>query len=254
MPSPPPQCHRPPALLVPSCNSGDIATIAGTGMRGYSGDDGPALAAALVSFEGGSITVDPAGALYFAQSFTQANMAIRRIGTDGVITTIAGATSTPPMLQPTGVGSDAAGDIYIADQGWIWKRDPKGNVTPVAGTGVSGVSGDEGPALKAQINAYGVTVGPKGELYIDDYLDTGIRRIVDTAGIIHRFSGTGGYGALGDGGPASAAAFGLGNYAIAADQHGNVYLSDNDNHRIRMVDPSGTVRTVVGTGRPGLLG
>jgi hypothetical protein len=247
-----PAAAMPPTTCPPGTvlHSGDIATIAGTGDWGYSGDDGPAISAALVSSEGGSITADPAGAVYFSQD----DQAIRRIGVDGVISTIAGGSSTPPMRQPTGVGSDAAGDIYIADQGWIWKRDPQGNVTPVAGTGVSGVSGDEGPALKAQINAYGVTVGPKGDLYIDDYLDTGIRRTIDTAGIIHRFSGTGGYGDLGDGGPATAAAFGLGNYAIAADQVGNVYLSDNDHYRIRMVDPSGTVRTVVGTGVPGYSG
>jgi hypothetical protein len=144
--------------------------------------------------------------------------------------------------------------MYVADLGWIWKRDLQGNVSKVAGTGVDAVAGDEGPAVNAMVNAFGVTVGPTGDLYFDDYLDTGIRRTIDTAGIIHRFSGTGGAGPLGDGGPATAAAFGLGNYAIAVDLVGNVYLSDNDNSRIRKVDPSGIVTTVVGTGSYGSSG
>jgi hypothetical protein len=230
--------------------SGDIATIAGTGMSGDTGDDGPAIAATLLSSEGGSIATDPIGALYFSQ----ADQAIRRIGTDGIITTVAGPSAVPPFEHPTGVAFDSDGNMYVADLGWIWKRDLQGRVSAVAGTGVDLAAGDEGPAVDAQVNAFGVTVGPGGDLYLDDYMATGIRRRIDTAGIIHRFSGNGGYGALGDGGPATDAAFGLGNYAIAADRHGNVFLSDNDHHRIRKVDPSGTVTTVVGNGVAGYSG
>ena len=95
---------------------------------------------------------------------------------------------------------------------------------------------------------------PSGDLYFDDYLDLGILRRIDTAGIIHRFSGTGAFGPLGDGGPATAASFGLGNYGIAVDDTGNVYLSDTDNYRIRKVDRSGIVTTVVGNGSYGNSG
>ena len=232
-------------------HSGDIATIAGTGVAGNSGVGGPATAAQLLTFDGGSMAADAEGAVYFSQD----GVAIRRIGTDGVITTIAGARSTPPMFQPTGVGSDAAGDIYIADQGWIWKRDPQGNVTPVAGNSVSGVGGDGGPALQAQINAYGVIVAPNGDLIIDDYMDAGVRRSIDPAGTIRRFAGSGSAGSpLGDGGPATAAGFGFTAYASAAGPDGSVYVGDREHFRIRKVDPSGIITTYVGTGQYGNSG
>jgi hypothetical protein len=230
--------------------SGDIATIAGTGTRGMSGDDGPALAANLAFFDGGSAAVDPSGAFYFSQ----VGVLVRRVGLDGRITTIAGTPSTTQMGEPTGVASDTAGTLYVADQvGWIWKRGPDGTFVAVAGTGVNGVGPDEVPAVDSQINAYGLMVAPNGDLIMGNFMEAGVWRRVDASGIIHRFAGNGLAGSpLGDGGLATKAGFGLPIFASAADQQGNVYLSDNDQYRIRKVDSSGRISTFAGTGKAGI--
>ena len=242
---PPTAC--PPGTVL---KSGDIATIAGTGVAGNSGDDGPATSADLQTFDGGSMAADADGAIYFSQD----GVAIRRIGIDGVITTLtlAGANH---INAPSGVAFDAAGDLYVADLGWLWKRDLAGNVTRVAGQGVDNASGDGGPALGAEINAYGLIVAPNGDLIIDDYMDAGVRRSIDPAGTIRRFAGSGSAGSpLGDGGPATAAGFGFTAYASAAGPDGSVYVGDREHFRIRKVDPSGIITTYVGTGQYGNSG
>ena len=214
--------------------SGDIATVAGTGTAVRRGDGGPATAAGVGFFDGGSVAIDAAGAFYFSQD----GLSIRRVGPDGIITTVAGPSKVAPFVQPTGVGADKAGNLYVADMGWIWKLEPTGNVTPYAGLGYSGgPSGDGGPALYAEINAYGALVLPNGDLLIDDYGDANVQRRIDAAGIIHRFSGSGlADSPLGDGGPATAAGFGLPVFGSAGDRSGNVYLTDNDHYRIRKVE------------------
>ena len=88
-----------------------------------------------------------------------------------------------------------------------------------------------------RINALGVVVGPRGDLYFDDAMKW---RTVDSSGTIDTFAGTGTAGFSGDGGPATEATFGgqdLG--ALGVDQTGNVYLGDDVNHRLRKVDPCG---------------
>jgi hypothetical protein len=231
---------------------GDIATIAGTGTAAPYGDGGPAIAADVGFFDGGSVAIDSAGAFYFSQN----GLSIRRVGPDGIISTVAGPSKVPPFVTPTGVAADGAGNLYVADMGWIWKLEPTGNVTPYAGLGYSGgPSGDGGPALYAEINAYGALVLPSGDLIIDDYQDANVQRRIDAAGIIHRFSGNGLAGSpLGDGGPATEAGFGLPVFGSAADRFGNVYLTDDDHFRIRKVDPSGTITTFAGTGTSGYSG
>ena len=102
--------------------SGDIATIAGTGSYGSSGDGGPALAATF-SPSYGMAAFERSGALLFVDG-----QAIRRIGTDGIITTVAGPTTGTHFVQPTGLAIDAAGDMYVADFGAsrIYRMDPSG--------------------------------------------------------------------------------------------------------------------------------
>ena len=213
--------------------SGDIATFAGTGGPGSSGDGGQATAAAMQPWNG--IAVDAQGVVFVSDG-----KAIRRIALDGVITTfVAGLTAA------NGLAFDAAGDLYVADDlAFIKKIDPSGNVTTVVGTGVPGSTGDEGPAVNAQIMASMIAVGPQGDLYFDDA--TNRYRTVDPAGIIHAFAGTGARGYSGDFGPATQATFAVDFGAVAADSAGDVYLGDSGNSVIRKVDPSGTITTVVG--------
>ncbi len=130
----------------------------------------------------------------------------------------------------------------------LMKVDPSGAVSTVAGTGVSGSTGNDGPASLAMVNPTQVAVGPRGELYIDDMNNY---RTIDPDGLIHAFAGSTTPGYAGDDGPAVDALFGEEVVGVAADAAGNVYLGDPGNHRIRKVDPAGIITTIAGTGQPG---
>ena len=189
-------------------NSGDIATIAGTGLPGHSGDDGQATAAAISTPYSGGIAVDQSGAIYISDT---GNHVIRRIGLDGVITHVAGTgkpgfsgdngpAAQAALTAPSGLAFDDAGDLYVTDSARIRKIDTAGMITTIAGTGATTASsGNDGPATAAVINAGQIGIGPDGSLYIDD---TNNFRRIEPDGIIHAFAGTGVAGYSGDGGPA----------------------------------------------------
>ena len=147
---------------------------------------------------------------------------------------------------------DAGGDLYFADNTDIIRRlDPSGTVTTFAGTGVSGSTGNEGPAIAAQVNPSRSAIGPSGDLYFDDMNNY---RTIDAAGVIHAFAGSTTAGFAGDGGPAVDALLGEGVGGVAVDPVGNVYLADAGNHRIRKVDGAGIITTIAGTGDQGTSG
>jgi len=239
--------------------SGDIATIAGTGVQGHSGDGGPAIAATISTQYSGGLAVDATGAIFLSDT---GNHVIRRIGLDGVITQVAG-TGVPgfsgdggPATQaaltaPGGLAFDAAGDLFFADSARIRKIDTAGMITTVAGTGATTASsGNDGPATAAIINAGQIGIGHDGSLYIDD---TNNFRRIGPDGIIHAFAGTGVAGYSGDGGLAVDAKFGEVNGAAVA-ANGDVYLGDAGGHRIRKVDTVGVITTIAGTGQAGDTG
>jgi sugar lactone lactonase YvrE len=132
--------------------SGTITTVAGNGKPGYSGDNGPATAAALAVW---GISVDSAGNLYLYGGDNH----IRRIAAGGTIATIAGGglaagsgLATKTTLQfPQGVAVDSAGSLYLADAGnnVVRKRTSDGTLTTVAGNGTAGYTGDGGAATNA---------------------------------------------------------------------------------------------------------
>ncbi len=164
---------------------GTIATVAGGG-TGSPAHGGQARSVHLDLATGG-IAVDPTGAIYVTEPL-QAD--ILRIGTDGVISIVAARASGAPFVQPGGIAFNASGDLLVADVGAnrVWRVDPHGTVTSIAGTGVSGSTGDGGPATRAEINAGSVSVGPDGTLYLDDMNRF---RSIDPRGVIHAFAGTG---------------------------------------------------------------
>jgi RHS repeat-associated protein len=237
---------------------GIITTVAGTGTVGYSGDGGPATGAQLGTPNG--IAVSPDGGLYIADYF---NNSIRRVGPDGIITTVAGTgasgysgdggPATNAMLfGPGGVALSPDGSLYIADSGRIRRVGSDGIITTVAGTGASGYSGDGGPATGAMLGPTGVALSPDGSLYIADSGNSRIRR-VGPDGIITTVAGTGASGYSGDGGPATGAMlFGPGGVALSPD--GSLYIADSVNNRIRRVGPDGIITTVAGTGTKGYSG
>ncbi len=248
--------------------SGVLSRIAGNGgVAAFGGDGGPATAASL--YEPMGVAVDNIGNVYIAD---MSNERIRKVDLSGTITTVAGIGSSIPtiggfsgdggpataaeLFQPAGVYVNNAGDVYIADadNGRIRRVDNAGIITTIVGSSGSGWLGDGGPATSAQMNEpASLAFDPAGNMYIcDGYGGNRIRK-VDTAGIISTVAGTGSAGYNGDGIAGTSAEINIPR-GVAVDASGNVYIADNVNHRIRMVDKTGTITTVAGTGAPGFSG
>jgi sugar lactone lactonase YvrE len=229
-------------------NQGIITTIAGTGKFTSDGDGGPATAAGLKSPKG--ITFDLSGNLLIADS---ANNQIRKVDTQGTITTIAGTgdagysgdggPATAAKLEaPRTIAVGPSGDIYIAEPNVhrIRKVDTKGIISTLAGTSKAGFSGDGGPAGEAQLNMpRGVGVDGADNVYIADSLNHRIRKVTD--GVITTIAGTGVKGYSGDGGPATEARF-FTPRAVDADRSGDLYVADTYNNRIRRIERAAAPR------------
>lgn len=219
---------------------GIITTFAGNGSSGYSGDGGAATNARLSSPAG--ITFDRNGNLLIADT---SNYCIRRVDTNGIITTVAGklpgylgdggAATNARLATPWGVATDAAGNVFIADTGnnRIRKVDTNGVITTVAGKG-SGYAGDGDTATNALLKSpKGVVVDSANNIWIADTGNSRVRA-VDTNSMIMTVAGTGGAGYSGDGGTATNAM--LNNPAcLAFDSAGNLLIADSFNKRLRRI-------------------
>ncbi len=242
---------------------GMIATIAGTGVNGFGGDDGPPDKAQLWSPRG--LAFDPDGNVLIADT---ANHRIRRIERRAealVITTIAGTGSAgfggdggsaknAQLSSPRGLAVDAAGNIYIADTGnhRIRKIDGSGNISTVAGDGTRGFGGDGGAATSAQLNSpVAVVVSPSGDLLIADAGNHRIRKV--SGGTITTVAGTGLPRFSGDGGLAAQASLNVPMH-LTFDSAGNLYVADSGNNCVRKIDPSGMIATVAGSRVRGFAG
>ncbi len=160
-----------------------------------------------------------------------------------------GQATAAELNNPTEVAVDATGNIYITDfaNDRIRKINTGGIIFTVAGTGKSGYTGDNGQATNAELNnPAGIAVDTKGNLYIAD-ASNNVVRMVNPAGVISTFAGTGAAGFSGDGTAATSAKLSNPN-SVAVDGSGNVYISDAGNDRIRMVSSTGKINTVAGNG------
>jgi len=244
--------------------SGRIQTIAGSGLENFSGDGGPGISASLNSPSG--VAFDSAGNLYIADG---TNGRIRRLATDGTITTFAGlggpvapSGNGGPATQ-AGLGAvssiafDGAGNLSTTDlrSNSIRKIDTNSIITAFAGTGVQGSSGDGGQALAASLDLSipsALAFDPAGNLYFSEQFTNRVRRI-DPAGIITTVAGNGVAGFSGDGGPAVSASL-TRPYGVAVDAARNIFIADTGNTRIRQVRLDGTIVTIAGDGTGGFTG
>ncbi len=169
--------------------SGNISTVAGTGVAGYSGDGGLATSAQLKNPNG--LAVDSSGNIFISD---QTNNRVRKVDASGNISTVAGTgtqgysgdgglATSAQLNYPSGVAVDSSGNIFIPDYGnhRVRKVDASGNISTVAGTGASGYAGDGGLATSAQLNhPIGVAVDSSGIIYISDYTNSRIRKLTDS--------------------------------------------------------------------------
>ena len=238
---------------------GIITTAAGNGTVGYLGDGGAATNAEL----SGSLflAVNVAGDLFVAD---EDNNVIREVGTNGIITTVAGngtagyagdggAATNALLYKPVGVAVDASGNLFIAVDNRIRKVGTNGIITVFAGRVTAGYSGDGGLATDALFSTpIGIAVDTTGNLFIADFHNNRIRKVA-TDDIISTVAGDGSTTYSGDGGSAVYALF-YGPGSVAVDAAGNLLIADTGNNRIRKVGPNGIIATVVGIGSYGFSG
>ena len=228
---------------------GIITTVAGNGVYGFSGDGGPATAARL--FDPNDVALSPDGSLLIADFD---NNRIRRVGLDGIITTVAGngvrgiggdgGLATEAQLNnPDSIAVGPDGSLFISEVNRVRRVGLDGIISTVVGDGNFQSQGDGGPAAAAQVaGPHGIAFGPDGAIFIAEY--AGVRRI-EPGGIISRAAGTGNEGYSGDGGPATAANLGRpSDVAVGAD--GSLFIADFTGQRVRRVRPDGIITTFAG--------
>ncbi len=235
---------------------GVISTIAGTGVAGTTGDGGPATSARLYAPRG--LAFDAAGNLYVATV-----QGVRKIGTDGKISTFAGngvsgsagdgGLATSASVNAIDIAFDQSGSLYLSDNtaNRIRKVTADGKINAFAGSGQAGSDGDGGQALAATLNSpAAITFDASGNFYVVEFNSGVIRKIVPS-GVISTFAGVRRFS--GDGGQALAATFYFPS-GVAVDAAGNTYVCDLGNYRVRKITPSGIVSTFAGNGVAGFAG
>lgn len=230
---------------------GTAKVIAGTGRKGRPDLRGPATLSDLASPE--NLAVDAGGGILIADSL---NHVILRIAPDGTLARIAGTgeagddgdggVATEARLDhPYDVRIGPGGDLYIADYGnnRIRVVSPEGRIATLAGDGTAGYTGDGGPAIQAQLDGpYGVLPLSDGSVLIADSGNHVVRRVAPD-GVIKTLAGTGQAGFSGDGGPAAEARFDS-PQALFATADGRVFVDDEHNKVIRIIDREGIVTTL----------
>jgi Secretion system C-terminal sorting domain/NHL repeat len=243
--------------------TGDISTICGDGVPGFSGDGGMCDTATLNMplF----MACDKFGNLFFSDVN---NDRIRKIDSNGIITTYAGnglvgstgdgsAATSASLVGPFGVAVDLSNNLYICDFNGCRIRKVNGAtgfIETIAGTGVAGFSGDGGAATAAALNfPVDIAFDRLGNFYIADQENFRIRKVDVSTGLISTVAGTGAVSYTGDGIQATAAA--ISPRGVAIDSFGNIFISEWSNDRIRKVDASsGIISTFAGTGVLGYSG
>jgi hypothetical protein len=240
----------------------EITGFAGNGVGGFAGDGSAASSTATELNQPIGTAKDSSGNIYIAD---YDNCAIRQVNTSGVIKTIAGGTSgalkgcgytdssavDSQFNGPNGVAIDSANNIYISDYSNCAIRKitaATDEVSTLAGgpTVGCGYSGDQGPAVKAQLNEpQEIALDSAGNIYFADQGNLRIREIVATTGNIQTVAGDGAGGYTGDGPATERTIYYPG--GVTVDPNGNIFVSDTDNQILRWVTPTGQMLTFAGT-------
>jgi sugar lactone lactonase YvrE len=234
---------------------GSVTTLAGLAGRVLTADGQGTSARFDAPY---STAVDSNGVIYVAD---QTAHVIRRIGTDGVVTTFAGLPGVfgiddgigdgARFYSPSGVAVDSSGNVYVADtmNSTVRKITPGRVVTTLAGAGRTRGSADGAGAVARFDQPFGVAVDSNGNVYVSDAAANTIRKITP-AGVVSTLAGRSATPGSADGSGTNAR-FSV-PYAIAVDSTGTVFVVDHGNHAIRRVASDGTVTTLAGTaGSPG---
>lgn len=227
---------------------GTVATVAGTGERGYSGDGGPATSAGLT--DPNDLAVGPDGTLYILD---EQGGEIRRVTSDGAIDTvpleISPSEVESPVINPFGLTVDGEGSLHVSDGTGhqVWRlAEGDGAWALFAGTGTAGFGGDGGPATQAQLHRpEGLAAAPDGSVYIADRNNHRVRR-VSSDGRITTVAASGEAGFSGDTGDALAAQLDQ-PLRVAVGSAGEVFVNDLGNDRVRLVTSSATWPTTTTT-------
>lgn len=250
--------------VLPSAFAARIQVLAGTGVKGFSGDGGAARQAQFDEPSG--LARGPDGALYVCDT---GNHRIRRIDARGIVTTFAGCG------QPGWSGDGGPATAAKLDEPWEIKFDPEGNavwverlshvvrerdhrtglVRTIAGSGVLGFSGDGGPATQARFNQpHSIAFDPEGNLFICDIANQRLRRVDRKTGIVTTVGGTGQKRPSPEGAPIRGTPL-SGPRAIAFDASGQLWLVLREGNAILRLDlAAGVIHHAAGTGKKGLTG
>ncbi len=257
----------------PGCSASTcvITTVAGTAAAGAGGDDGPATSAPLHTPT--DVVFDGFGNMYICD---YVNSRVRRVASNGIITTVAGGGQYGPggtigdggpgtlavLNNPVQIATDSSGNVYIADNVGKRIRMLQANtfiISTVAGTGGSGTSGDGGAATSATIYApAGVAATTAGTFWFSQSTNVSISssnrvRKVTAFATIQSVIG----GGLGDGGaPSNALVDPRGGEAVdAGGALPDLYFADGNNNVVRRVDgTTGIINNIAGTGVAGYSG
>lgn len=227
--------------------AGVMSTFVGNGTRGFSGDNGPATAAALR--HPSALAISPSGDLLLADT---GNQRVRRIS-GGIIATIAGngvqgfagdgaAATSAELDSPEGLAAAADGRIFIADahNQRIRVVSSAGTLTTMAGTGTAGFSGDGGPATQARLNLpRGLALTSAGGLIFADSNNQRLR-VIDAQGNISTLAGSGTQGYSPDATPAATAALNNPRF-VAISSFANPVFADTANRLARVLAPGGQI-------------
>lgn len=244
-------------------DSSDLMTLlAGDGTQGYSGDGGPAATAELgYPYD---VARDNAGNAYIADTY---NCVVRKVDTARNISSVAGTpgscgfagdggpAASAYLDYPEGVYVDGDNNLYIADTyNNVIRKVSGGIITTVAGTPTAlGYSGDGGPATSAELYyPSGVKADSTGTLYVADTYNHRVRMVNASSGNITTIAGNGNGGFSGDGIATQNSLYYPSN--IWRDPNDNLFIADQYNNRVRMVDPAGLMTTVAGSGTASLNG